>query len=681
MPFAPLPADESHRLATLHATGILDSPADDSFDVLAQSAARLTGSRMALIGFLDTDREWFKATHGWDGLPVREIPRDLSFCSYALLGAGLFEVADASIDPRFHANPFVIGAPHVRAYAGEPLLVDGTALGALCVADPQPRTLDTDQRASLKRLARVASELLAQRRRRPPVDDERSRLLDFARASGDWMWETDADLRYLWLSPNFETVTGLSPGALKGQAMADSPLFDGLGRPLSGERHVHALLRRHQPLTRVITSLYTPRGLIQVSLSAVPVFDAQGAFAGYRGTARDVTQHTAHEQLRSDKEAAERASRAKSEFLSRVSHELRTPLNGILGFAQLMAIDRVHPLEPDQARRLDSVMRAGRHLLELINDMLNLARIEQEDFSLQPGPVNLTSTVQTCYSLVQPLADSAGVRLAALPSQAHWAHADPRAVEQVLLNLLSNAIKYNRPAGQVKVTVRRAEAHVEVAVSDEGEGLSEAQQAHLFQPFNRLGAEQRRVEGTGLGLVIARDLAAAMSGKLRVESHPGLGSTFTLQLPTGNEPATATAAEQAQPADTPLATPQPVRRRMLYVEDEPLNVLLMQEVFKARPHWELEIATDGASGLAAARTQSHDLILVDMNLPDMNGLELIRKLRTGDRTAGMRCIALSADAMQTQIDAALAAGFDDYWTKPINVAHILDGLGQALDRA
>jgi PAS domain S-box-containing protein len=935
MPPAPLPADESHRPATLQASDFLDSQPDESFDDLAQCAAELTGCPIAVIGLVDSRREWFKAVHGWGELPAHEMAQFVSFCTHTILVDGLFDVPDAALDTRFAHHPFVTGAPHIRACAAEPLRVNGTQVGALCVIDTQPRTLSDGQRASLRRLARVASDLLASRQAKAPADEEHTRLLDFARASGDWMWETDARLHYTWVSATFEAVTGLSPLSMVGQPITDSPLLDGLGQPLSGDRRFHALLQRHQPITRAITDKPTPRGALQVSRSAVPVFDAQGRFAGYRGTSRDVTEHiaaerrthgqaellrklssqvpgvifqlwlqpdgstsytyasdasrelfgaepphkggcagidvisnqlhredvpeymsslmaaaraltpwqrefrivrdgvvrwietrampeqhpaggtlwhgfssdvtarkeielalrsseerwslaaeaagigigemdltsgritfdaracanhglkfpqsnysltdwmgaihpedrytvqarldqalatrgtfetryrlhrldgseatleifarctgdgqrvnsmvgtcrdvtqqAAHEQLRSDKEAAERASRAKSEFLSRVSHELRTPLNGILGFAQLMAIDHVHPLASAQSRRLDSVLRAGRHLLELINDMLNLARIEQEDFSLQRAPVNLSATLQTCFSLIQPLADSAGVRLIEPPRRAHWALGDARAVEQVLLNLLSNAIKYNRPAGAVRVALSRSGPRVQVAVSDEGEGLSAAQQAHLFQPFNRLGAEHRRVEGTGLGLVIARELAESMNGELQVHSEPGKGSTFTLLLPAEAAPPEADPGRDNHDLTPPLAPS--VNRQVLYIEDEAVNVLLMQELFKARPQWALQVATDGSTGLEAARAQRYDLLLIDMNLPDMSGLELIHTLRADERTRGLRCIALSADAMQTQIDAALAAGFDGYWTKPINVAQILDGLGKVL---
>jgi len=308
--------------------------------------------------------------------------------------------------------------------------------------------------------------------------------------------------------------------------------------------------------------------------------------------------------------------------------------------------------------------------------VLNLARIEQEDFSLKPAPVDLVAAAGSCLAMIQPLADNAGIRLLAPQCPGGcWATADARAVEQVLLNLLSNAIKYNRPGGTVELALQHDGERVAVAVRDEGEGLSTAQQLQLFQPFNRLGADQRRIEGSGLGLVIARTLAAAMQGELLLRSTPGEGSTFTLLLPAGRAmPGPGAAA----PPATPAAAPAAAQKHVLYIEDEPLNVMLMQEVFKGRPQWRLSVANDGAAGFKAAREQAPDLLLIDMNLPDTSGIALIRQLRTDARTAGLRCIALSADAMQPQIDAALAAGFDDYWTKPINVARVLDAVAKAM---
>ncbi len=933
----PLIVDEARRLATLQSLGVLDSDAEESFDALVACVAELTDCPMAALSLVDAERQWFKAVHGHAIGAPRESPRALSFCGHAIAGAGRFEVPDATQDPRFADNPFVTGPPHVRLYAAQPLSLNGVNVGTLYVIDTLARSLSTAQHAALARMARVAIALLQGRSRAALLDDERSRLIDFARACGDWMWETDAALRYTWVSGTFEALTGAASVTLKGQLVEDAPLLDGLGQPLADGQSFRDLLRQHQAFSRVITDKASARGTLQISRSAVPRFDAQGRFAGYRGTARDVsaritnerqthsqarllrklsaqvpgvifqfhlqpdghihysyasdasrdlfgpslpppgeighatgllhsvhpdddegfmrslidagltltpwqreyrvrdehgdvrwletratpelhpdggtlwhgftadvtarkeielalrssderwdmaasaagigiaqfnlhnglvtfdpracvnhglsfpqphftladwvasihpddrafaeaavqqalsklgkldsryrlvlpdgrertleilarctfndgrvdgmvgtcrdvTQQAVHEQLQRDKEAAERTSRAKSEFLSRVSHELRTPLNGILGFAQLMAIDRIQPLASEQARRLDSVLRAGRHLLELINDMLKLARIEQEDFSLQALPVDVGATLNDCLALIQPLADSTGMQLMPRPTQSLWAIGDPRAVEQVLLNLLSNAIKYNRPGGAVRIAFDTSDGWARVVIRDDGEGLTPEQQAHLFQPFHRLGAEHRRVEGTGLGLVIALELATAMKGGLALHSEPGIGSTFTFSLPASTAPPVDAQAPVAMAL--PLPPSASPRRRVLYIEDEPLNVLLLQEMFKARPQWELQIAADGQTGLVSAKASHHDLLLIDMNLPDMNGLQLIEALRRDPATHGLQCIALSADAMQTQIDAAMAAGFDGYWTKPINIAQMLIGLGEVLN--
>jgi CheY-like chemotaxis protein len=251
----------------------------------------------------------------------------------------------------------------------------------------------------------------------------------------------------------------------------------------------------------------------------------------------------------------------------------------------------------------------------------------------------------------------------------------------VLINLVSTAIKYNRPGGAVRLQLATDATHVQLSVVDEGHGLDAAQQAQLFQPFNRLGAEQRRVEGTGLGLVIARELTLAMEGRLEVRSTPGQGSSFTVVLWSSDAAAAPVEPEPTAPMPMPAAprtTQAEAPRRVLYIEDEPLNVMLMEEVFRLRPAWTLQVAMDGAQGLEMARTRRPDLLLVDMNLPDMSGLEVIRALRADAATAGLHCIAFSADAMREQVDAALAAGFDDYWTKPIDVTQVLERLGQVL---
>jgi len=406
-----------------------------------------------------------------------------------------------------------------------------------------------------------------------------------------------------------------------------------------------------------------------------------GRPASLLGICRDVTAQEESKQLARGKAEAERASRAKTAFLSRVSHELRTPLNAILGFAQLMALDREHPLQASQASRLAGLRRAGSHLLELINDVLDLSRIEREDFGLRIEPVEVEEIVATCIETVQPLAVDRGIALHG-PARGGASHAlgDARAIEQVLMNLLSNAIKFNRLGGEVRVSLERKDARVRIAVRDNGAGIDALAQSRLFQAFERLGAERRRIEGSGLGLVIARELAEAMGGSIEVQSAPGQGSTFTLDLPAGTAPAVAPPALQPQ-AEPGAASPCVGERRVLYIEDEALNQLLMQEIFRACPQWTLSIADSGAQGLALARDLRPDLLLIDMNLPDVDGLSLIARIRSDPAIRGLPCIAVSADAMGEQIDAARAAGFDDYWTKPVDVRRVISALAQRLGEA
>ncbi|MFZ5519971.1 MAG: PAS domain-containing hybrid sensor histidine kinase/response regulator [Pseudomonadota bacterium] len=408
--------------------------------------------------------------------------------------------------------------------------------------------------------------------------------------------------------------------------------------------------------------------------------DEQGRPIGLIGTCRDVTVAQQDSQLRQQKEAAERASRAKSQFLSRVSHELRTPLNGILGFAQLMELDQAEPLPPAQRQRLDAVQRAGRHLLALINDVLDLARIEQEDFGVQDQPVQLASVLDDCLTLVQPLAQVAGVTLVPRPETDIWVRGDQRALEQVLMNLLSNAIKYNRPQGRVWIELHVSDARVRIDVCDSGLGLSSGDCARLFQPFTRLGPEPHRVEGSGLGLVIARQLTEAMHGRLDVDSEVGRGSRFIIDLPRSPNPQIGSQPAAAPPAPR-ASSAEPASRTVLYVEDQPLNVALVEEIFRVRQRWKLVVAGDVASALKLAREVLPDLLIIDMHLPDGDGIELLAALREQEAQElrrPVRAIALSADAMHEQIEHARRAGFADYWTKPIDVMQVLDGLDRLL---
>jgi PAS domain S-box-containing protein len=386
------------------------------------------------------------------------------------------------------------------------------------------------------------------------------------------------------------------------------------------------------------------------------------------------------EQLRHEKEAAEGAARAKGELLSRLSHELRTPLNGIQGFAELMALDRDEPLGPTQARRLANVRRAGRRLLKLVDGVLELTRLDEGDVVLQAANLDLMRVLRHSLDLVRPLALNVGAVLpAVLPMQPLGVRGDARALEQVLVNLLANAIQHNRSRGQVGIELAtEPPGRVAVTVTDEGPGLSAAAMERLFLPLQNPGGQ-----GRGLGLAIAHRLVEAMGGELSVECPPGRGCRFRVELAAADAPLSLEDSGPGSllaPLSTPAALDHDAPRRVLYIEDEPLNVLLMEEVFRGQRGWQLEVARDGERGIARAREAPPDLVLVDMNLPDMSGLAVVAALRAQAATAGLLCIALSADALPEQIASARAGGFDDYWTKPIDVSRLLAALARAIEQ-
>ncbi len=375
-------------------------------------------------------------------------------------------------------------------------------------------------------------------------------------------------------------------------------------------------------------------------------------------------------------EVAERASRAKSEFLSRMSHELRTPLNAILGFAQVLQL-RTDALPAGARDALRQIESAGWHLLELINDVLDLSRIESGTMTVSREPVDVAPLVTDCARLADPLARKHEVQVfnRAADVEGLYALGDRTRLKQVLTNLLSNAIKYNRAGGSVTLALARGpDGWIEIAVADTGRGFTQAQLAQMFQPFNRLGAEGGPVDGTGIGLVIAKRLVELMHGTLSVETTAGNGSVFTVRLQSA--PIGAAAAPPPAPA-LPPSTVDGVRT-VLYIEDNPSNVDLMAGVLALRPGVRLLTAPNGAAGLALARRERPDLILVDVALPDIDGFEVCRQLRAEAAFARAPIVALSANAMASDIDKGRRAGFDAYLTKPLDVPTFLAELDRRL---
>lgn len=379
-------------------------------------------------------------------------------------------------------------------------------------------------------------------------------------------------------------------------------------------------------------------------------------------------------ELAQEKERAERASQAKNEFLSAMSHELRTPLNSVLGYAQLMQNSKKHPLPERQQQQARQIYKSGEHLLSLINEVLNLAKIEAGHVSVSMEPIWLHTVADDAVQTMQTLAEQADIRLIHQPEYLPQIQVsvDYTRFKQVLINLLSNAIKYNQPGGEVELKWQTdVDEQVTLVVRDTGIGIPAARQAELFQPFNRLGAENTAIEGTGVGLAITRTLVEQMEGELTFQSEEGTGSTFSVSLPILESRGTTSANFVEQPIAQPLPEPNSLTLQILYIEDNPANQQLMQDIFADYPQIHLTCTHDAKIGLALAREHQPDLILLDINLPGLDGYGALKLARQDPKLQHTRIAALSANALAKDQRKGLAAGFDHYLTKPLDVNELL----------
>jgi PAS domain S-box-containing protein len=402
------------------------------------------------------------------------------------------------------------------------------------------------------------------------------------------------------------------------------------------------------------------------------VRDQHGTPIRIDGITTDVTPKKSSEvAFYSAKAEAEKANAAKSEFLSRMSHELRTPLNAILGFAQLLEIDK---LTTNQRDSIEHILKAGRHLLELVNEVLDISRIEAGTLTMSLEPVELSRSLREAIALVRPMATARKIMLLFEPTLSPELHvsADRQRLRQVFLNLLSNAIKYSPIAGTVLVRATVAKNRAVVDIVDSGAGLSSSQIARLFTPFDRLGAEGSGVEGTGLGLPLAKRLLEGMGARLEVRSAPQDGSTFSAVMNLAEAPSSPITAVTA------IAAPDVQDRRsdceVLLIEDNLSNVRLVEEIVRTIPHTSLVSAMQGRLGLELAREHPPAAVLLDVNLPDVDGLELLRQMRAEKMLANVPVIVLSADATRGQIEKAMEAGADAYLTKPFNIRELIETL-------
>jgi PAS domain S-box-containing protein len=414
-----------------------------------------------------------------------------------------------------------------------------------------------------------------------------------------------------------------------------------------------------------------------VSITALR--DDYGELIGYLLIGTDNSERKRVEvQLNAAMVQAEKANLAKSDFLSSMSHELRTPLSAILGFAQLIESGSPSPTVA-QKRSVDQILKAGWYLLELINEILDLALIESGKLSLSLEPIALSEIVREIEAMIQPQAQKRDIHMSFPEVKlAYFVNADRTRLKQILINLLTNAVKYNKAGGSVVVEfVVKAPGRLRICVQDSGEGLAPDKLTQLFQPFNRLGKETGVEEGTGIGLTLSKRLVELMGGVIGVESTVGKGSVFWIELNLTTEPQLATAAASAAVAKAPLHGGQPMRT-LLYVEDNPANLMLVEDLIARRPELRLLSAHDGNLGVELARAYLPEVILMDINLPGISGIQALKLLRADAATAHIPVIAISANAMPHDIKKGLEAGFFRYLTKPIKVNEFMETLETAL---
>jgi PAS domain S-box-containing protein len=421
--------------------------------------------------------------------------------------------------------------------------------------------------------------------------------------------------------------------------------------------------------------------------SCAPIRDRQGHVVGAVLVFRDVTErkrldqamHGKNAELEDARAVADKANLAKSEFLSSMSHELRTPLSAILGFAQLMESASPSPTV-SQKRSIEQILKAGWYLLDLINEILDLALIESGKLSLSLEPISLTGVMHECQAMMEPQAQKRGISVAFPRFETpYFIKADRTRMKQVLINLLSNAVKYNTAGGAVVVDcIASTPDRIRVSVTDTGAGLPPEQIARLFEPFNRLGQGVSGEEGTGIGLVVCKRLVELMGGAIGVESAVGKGSVFWIEFDLTAAPQFAAGATApAAPARTPVEAGARART-LLYVEDNPANLMLVEDLVARRTDIHLLSAANGIRGIEIAHAARPDVILMDINLPDVSGIEVLRILTEDTATAHIPVVALSANAMPRDIEKGMKAGFFRYLTKPIKVNEFMDTLDVAL---
>lgn len=430
---------------------------------------------------------------------------------------------------------------------------------------------------------------------------------------------------------------------------------------------------------------------VEITLTHVPFEGKSALFC----VGRDITERKiAVSALIKARKKAEKANLAKSQFLSSMSHELRTPMNAILGFSQLLTMENDPVLTASQYENVNEILKAGNHLMYLINEILDLAKIESGKIDLSFEPVELNEIIAESLQLITPLAKSRGIDITSLVenggiilehsfTETHVVQADRTRLKQVLLNLLSNAVKYNSKNGKIIVSFRQSvNNHTRISITDTGAGLDQEQKSNLFKPFNRLGLESSNIEGVGIGLVITKNIISLMNGVIGVDSQPGKGSTFWFELPSYSGSVNQKhISEELKPSTPESNEIADNNYTVLYIEDNPANLRLVSQILCQHNNIQMLSAHEPILGIDIATEYKPELILLDINLPGMSGFDVLDKLRQKESTRNIPVIAISANAMPKDIEMGILAGFNDYITKPIVIAELLRSVEKALQRS
>lgn len=607
-----------------------------------------------------------------DGLPTRFSlsARPWLLTSQAILTGEPQVCADYRSDPRTAiARQHGYGGSFA-SFAAIPLHRAGRVCGALAVLSAQPSFVDEGVAELLGRIAAELSHALDN------IDLEAARTRAQREAQAGFQ-------RFRHLFRTLQTYLAISagPGGLiveindalcsaygirREDALGRTLGSLGVGLTAESRQVFYREMERHGRVNNLEVQVTTVSGQVLTILGSAEPIDWEGRVCVLT-TGVDITELRAAEKAREEMQRAKAADQAKTEFLSRMSHELRTPLNAVLGFAQLLD-DPQAALSPAQREHLRLLREGGLHLAALVDDVLDVASIESGRLQVVTRPVALDAAIGSALALCAAAAARARVEVRAVAPAAEALHvlADPTRLRQVLANVVSNGIKYNRPGGSVTVSARADAGRVQIEIADDGQGMTPDQRQRLFTPYDRLGREGSGVAGTGIGLVLARQLVGLMDGQLSVDSEAGRGTRVRIDLPRSAAPTPPAVAAVA-----PRAAGDGIGR-VLYIEDEPVNQLLVQETLRGCAGIELRMAGTGHEGIELAREMRPDLVLVDMQLPDMDGAAVMAALGAGVEPLQAPMVALSASAMSADIERARAAGAFEYWTKPFDIARLRD---------